>query len=663
MAAPSGHSSTTEGDGWRIVDGLLDELDRLVSTEIAEEEFYPKLFERLAPLGSTALAIWIADSPGALHAAWHSPGLESVNGEITSHAQQQAVRAAIEKQAAHWLGAMGPGRSIVAPWSFAAATGAGAVQVWFAKNVSPDAARGLLGFMATVSELVATFRLKCQQRQMHRRLDQRARIDAFTQHLHESLNLDDTAYRIASDGRALVGCDRVAVAVRRGRKYKVIAVSGAEYIHRRSESAGLLANLCGAVAATGQPFWHGGQAQELPPQLSRPLADYLDESPAIAMGIIPLVATQSGSVKSQAASEEGPSDDQARAVLAFEQYAAPFAPASRDVIEAILGHSRLALANAMQVESIPAHRFWMSISREGWLSRWTTRLAIALAIGAAIVISLLVIPAEVRIKARGELQPAARFEVFAPRDGVVTSIEVDHGQSVQAGEVLLEMRSPELDLELQRVSGELETTRKRLAATQSERLQITPGEADSRLKERRLTAEEEQLQKQVEGLEQRRTMLREQLQQLSLRSPVAGDVITWNVHQRLATRPLRRGDALLTVADVDGPWQIELRIPSRSAGRLLAAQRRGKAEPDVAFVLATDPGRTLQGKMKHIAERVEIDSSGESYLRATVEIPREKIAHLTPGATVLARISCGRGSLGEAWFHDLWDAIRLALPF
>jgi hypothetical protein len=156
-------------------------------------------------------------------------------------------------------------------------------------------------------------------------------------------------------------------------------------------------------------------------------------------------------------------------------------------------------------------------------------------------------------------------------------------------------------------------------------------------------------------------MLHKELEGLTVRSPLTGEVITWNVQQQLTARPLKRGDALLTVADIAGPWQLELKVPSRRAGRLLAAP--GNVHRTVSFVLATNPGKTLEGNVIEIAPRLEIDDSGDSYILTTVEAPREKIENRTPGATAFARIDCGRSSLAEAWFHDLIDAARLWMPF
>ncbi|MBW8884810.1 MAG: HlyD family efflux transporter periplasmic adaptor subunit, partial [Planctomycetia bacterium] len=407
-----------------------------------------------------------------------------------------------------------------------------------------------------------------------------------------------------------------------------------------------------AVVLSGEPLWHitGEQPQELPPQIGEALSAYLDVSPAVALAVVPLVPPPKGNI------EQPPVG-----VLVLEQYERPLEAATRDLVGAISEHSRLAIANAEQLAAIPGHKFWLTVARPGWLSRWSSRTLAAAVALTAIVVTLIAVPADVRIKARGELQPAVRNDVFAPRDGVVTKIHVDHGQTVHAGDALVEIRSPELDLEMQRVAGELETARKRLAAAQSERLQLKSSDTDARLRQRRLTAEEEQYQQQVRDLADRQSMLQKELEALIVRCPLNGEVITWNVQQQLNARPLKRGDALLTVADIDGPWQLELKVPSRRAGRLLAA--RGDVHRPVSFVLATKPGQTLEGKVTEIAPRLEIDESGESYILTTVEVPRDEIDNRAPGATAFARIDCGRGTLAEAWFHDLIDAARLWMPF
>ncbi len=88
-----------------------------------------------------------------------------------------------------------------------------------------------------------------------------------TQAVHEQLSVRHTAYALVNDGRRLIGCDRLTLLVRRGRRYDVVAVSGLEVVETRSQAAKLLSRLAATVAETGEPMWQLGRNDELPPQI------------------------------------------------------------------------------------------------------------------------------------------------------------------------------------------------------------------------------------------------------------------------------------------------------------------------------------------------------------------------------------------------------------
>lgn len=654
MSVTSAIAEVPAREGSRVVDEVLDEIDRLASSDLRERDFYTALLPKIAALGCPAIAVWVIEVEGQERLAWSSAGAERVEGTgsvlATVNAGQPRVLEAMTSG-----GAVATGRSIVAPWSAAIST-RGALQAWLGERTNAAALSGYLRVLSVVAEIIGAYLDRQQQRRTRRQFEWLMRLDQFVRGLYENLDLKQVAYKIANDGRILLGCDRLTVLIRKGGSFQSLAVSGADHVHRRSDSIHQLEKLAGTVAGSGEDLWHSGRdaaADTLPPQIREALAAYLDVSPATACAVLPLVA------KSQRAGGAS----QSEAVLVCEQYSTEFAEELREMLPLVAEHSRLALQNAQQLSAIPGGRVWRAVRREGWLSRVFSRAAMVGVAISAIVAALLLIPADVRIQARGELQPVNRQEIFAPRDGVVTAIHVHHGQAVTAEEPLLDLRSPELDLEMQRVAGELETARKRLAAAQSERLQTRPTDTDAKLRQRRLTAEEEQLQQQVRDLSDRQKMLEKQREELTVRSPLNGEVVTWNVQQQLASRPLRRGDALITVADTSGEWELELKVPSRRAGRLLAARRKENSPRDVSFVVATSPGRSLAGQLSDVAPRLEMDESGESYLTAKVAVSKAEIENRTPGAGVLARIDCGRSSLAEAWFHDLIDAVQLWLPF
>lgn len=715
------------------IDPLLERLTLLAEAEIPGTEFFNTLLREIAPLGIHRVEIWRttpatttptaidSTSPPPPHRLWpvFAPGadappaapladasLANPNLADASLADPTLVQATAHAGQPKRLGTA----AILVPWR-AIGGEAGVIGIGWADpapgplDPAPgplDPASGpprpspaiQLGIAAGLAEIIARFQTRQALLALQRRLAQRTGLsertgmEDFAQKVNESLDLRQTAYDIANEGRARLDCDRLSLLLRRGNRWRLAAVSGAEHVHRHSPAAERLELLGKRVAATGQAFWFDAVTEDLPPQISEPLAAYLDASPAIALAILPLTP----------ALDPAPDDNTPPArplgLLVAEQFREPLSDLQRETLRRMLGPSTTALRNADRVSHIPGHRLWFRLADRRWLARWTPTALAAAAVLASVIGALLLIPADIRLRARGELIPANRRDVFAPRDGVVSAVLVDSGQRVTAGQPLLELRSTDLDLETQRVEGELDLARQRLAVAQSERLQLRSGDAESRARERRLTAEVDQFQQQADAHQKRLDMLRLHREELIVRAPIAGQVLTWNTAQRLTGRPLRRGESLLTVADIDGDWQAEVRVPSRQAGRLLAHHRppvtfaptdsSNPADPPggfaatvaagpsdavpsgrsdaVAVALTTDPGNWLDGRLVNWSSRVQIDESGESFLLVTVSLELNSPEDRVPGATAIASIPCGRGSLGQAWFYDFVDAIRLWLP-
>ena len=153
-----------------------------------------------------------------------------------------------------------------------------------------------------------------------------------------------------------------------------------------------------------------------------------------------------------------------------------------------------------------------------------------------------------------------------------------------------------------------------------------------------------------------------------------GEVLTWNVRQLLEDRPVSRGQILLTIGDLSGPWKLELRVPDRQAGHVLAAQETQPDEPlQVSYLLAMNPRQSFQGTLARLGMRSETAGSWSPgtpgltdgpFLAATVDVDRSSLDQCTGhpvsrvGAGVRAYIQCGRRSLGYVWLHNLLDTIR-----
>jgi len=290
--------------------------------------------------------------------------------------------------------------------------------------------------------------------------------------------------------------------------------------------------------------------------------------------------------------------------------------------------------------------------------RWSPALAVSLALAGA-GLSLWLIPADFTVEARGELMPARRQHVFAPSDGIVVELARTDGEAVKTGEPLARLHSPALDIEESELAGKQRTVQEELISAETAALK---GELEPAVRTSRgqLTAKVLQLQEELKGLAAQLEIVRRQQAALAVESPLDGIVITWDPERQLAGRPVKRGDSLLTVADTSGPWQLLLDLPDRSAGHVQAARQQRDRLP-VSFQLGTNPGVVGHGSLAFVSSATQLSAESQPAVRIVVDLNDASTSPFRPGATVVARIHCGRRSLGYVWLHEIWESIRLQL--
>jgi multidrug efflux pump subunit AcrA (membrane-fusion protein) len=440
--------------------------------------------------------------------------------------------------------------------------------------------------------------------------------------------------------------------VRRASRYEVRAISGLDRFDRRSEMVREIQRLAAAVARSGEPLWAAPHHGDLPDQLQAPLDSYLDQSPARTLAVLPLAAPEVIPGRPPAA------------VLVLERFAerGP-SEGERSWIGLMARHSQLALGAALRLARVP----WLLRAVGGAVaplgggrfSMLAATLALLLGGGAALAL----VPTDFDIECRGMLQPVVRRDVFAPVDGSVRHLLVTSGDRVDRGTPLIELENSELELEMARVLGESNTARTELLAVQASLSAAARGDdRERRAPSHELAAEEERLKGKLQSLDAQRLLLERWQGELVVTSPIDGEVLTWDLQQRLAARPVRRGQRLVTIADPDGPWQLELGIADRDLGHVLAA-RMAAQESDsalpVRFLLASRPGEVHAARLTQIGQSSEITDQGESTVTATARIEIDRRLDLRAGAQVVARIHCGRRSLAFVWLRDVWEIIRL----
>ena len=210
-----------------------------------------------------------------------------------------------------------------------------------------------------------------------RRLWQQA--DSFARATHESLDLKETAYIVANEGRRLIGCDRVSVAINKGRNCKVQAISGQDTIENRSNIVTALNNLATRVVAAGEPLWHDGATEDLPPQIEEALEDYVDQSYGRNIAVLPLREPERrlGVDNESGAAGEIDRDNAHRGevigALIVEQIESDI---PEDVFRArcdlVYEHGTRAIANSRAHSNLFLMPLWRALGRATWVLRART---------------------------------------------------------------------------------------------------------------------------------------------------------------------------------------------------------------------------------------------------------------------------------------------------
>ena len=236
----------------------------------------------------------------------------------------------------------------------------------------------------------------------------------------------------------------------------------------------------------------------------------------------------------------------------------------------------------------------------------------------------------------------------------------------------MQLRDPSLELDLKRVHGEMETVRRQLEAARATKTSRDIRD-ENPVELYRLSASESEFNSSSLNLESELKLLHHERDNLVVRSPIAGRILTWDLANRLAARPVERGEALVTVADLVG----RLAVGARRRRRPHRPRPRGASDgKDRGPPRPLPP--PLRRRVVHRPHRKD-RHDGHPSTRKTKPPPSPTIEvvvafdknelteaarrDLRPGVTARAEIDCGRRSLGYVWLHDIWDAAITWLRF
>ena len=239
-----------------------------------------------------------------------------------------------------------------------------------------------------------------------------------------------------------------------------------------------------------------------------------------------------------------------------------------------------------------------------------------------------------RVSAPATVEGAVQRAVVAPVEGYVREARVRSGDVVDAGQVLATLDDERLRLDRRRLESE------------REELLREHGRAIAELDRPRAAVLAARIGKADAGL----ALLDEQLARTRVEAPFDAVVVSGDLSRSLGA-PVERGEVLFELAPLDG-YRLTLAVPESEVAALAPGQRGEVA-------IAALPGGTLPLQVERIVGLAEADAEGNAF-RVEARIEGD-VSHLLPGMHGVGKIVIEQRSLFWIWTHELVERIRLWL--
>ncbi len=657
---------------------MVNEITQLSKLDIPPEEFHaealPKIVTALAAIGG---ALWTVDDRGALSLGYQVNMQELRLGESEEVAKRHSrlLYKMLQSKDDGTLvmprsGAEGDDEAgnptdfllVFAPVRTELET-VGLIEVAQRADTGPVAQKGYIKFLGQMGGFVADYYKNRQLRNFSERQTLWTLLEEFTRTIHKTLDLRETAYTVVNEGRRLIECDRVSIAINRGGKSVIESVSGQDMVDKRSTTIKLLGKLATSVVKCNEPIWYTGDTSDFAPQVEKAVEDYVDESHTKMIAVFPLTKVKL---------EEAPEEDLAArekpeppfGALIVEQIEDSRIPERmRKRVEIVADHACSALGNSMDHNSVFLMPVWRTIGKSKILvsARMLPKtISVSLAVLAALL-AMIFVPWNFNMSCDGNLEPENRRFVYPAIEGKIIQVNVDHDDIVEKDQILAVMQNTDLEMRETQLLGEKAELATQLSNMRMERSQPTQPD---RLQEiiGGIQVVEARIQTNAEMLE----LLAIQKEDLIIRAPISGTVITLDVKKNLLDHPVTRGTPLLEIADTDRnkPWKLELDMPEKRMGHVInfrnqLKKKNPKAEPDVEFVLASNADVKYNGKMDSIHDRAEVRGEAGAAgggntvrIKATIADQTQLPQEMRPGTSCKAKVKCGKQPLGYVLFHE-----------
>ncbi len=627
---------------WKDAEALVERIERSAKTNAPPSSFFDDLTAGLRlTTAASAVAIWFADTQqqtviSRSGVSIHLDKVGGVDGDEADACEDHASRS-------RWLdGHSASGGQLLATQRVHDDVRLG-LDLHFDRPCDLASQRMIRELVEVVLDLAANVFLRSQLSDLRRELGRQSDRDRLIGKLNEGVSLKESFAAIASAVASESLADRVSLLRRKqaqpiaSTRHRLVTTSAQAKVDRRARQVRLLEKLADTVLANNDRFTFSvGTPGKLMAEESGVLEKYLHESGCREIHI--------ESVSSEA--------KDSCAAIVLERFRVP-ADEQRS-IQFLLDPIRDPLAQAVDNAMARDDAAWGMLAGRFVGEKPRQRILISAIVAAIVLLAACVFTTTLRVPVEGRIVAAQRSRLFAPAEGIVADIVVRNGQPVRAGDPLIVLHSPSLDLQQRNVAAALSTARTRLDSL----LALRSGSSGlpSRQQETSVSADEQVLKTEIEGLVEQLELLQSQQAKLTITSPIDGRVDRWDLQQSLAARPVTHGQHLIDVISDSSGWMVELDLPEKNVNYVLDAQHVQPCR--VTLRLRSNPTTTHEGYVDRIADVAHLDPLGQSIVRVTVPLESSGANDFRTGATVMAQIHCGQRALGFVWFRGIIEWSR-----
>ncbi len=694
---------------------LVAEINQLSGADIPPQQFYGEFLQRVVQaVAAVGGAVWSREgnSPPRLQhqvnfamsglldeaagAGGHVPLLLNsfANGQAKLIPPQSGAGAGADRDA-------GANQSdwslLLAPMQVDKQT-LGVVELLLDPNRRPTALENAVRFVQELCDIGAGYLKNRQLRQMLSQQHLWSQLESFVREIHSSLTPKEVSFIVANEGKRMVSCDRLSVALVYGRKAVVEGVSGQEVIERKSTLVQLMTRLCNTVLQSGENLLYTGeQRDDLPPAVRDALDDFVAESGSKVLAVTLL----------RTIDKEGAAGKPFGCLLGEQLEDATAGGSLVPRMEVVAQHGAIALSNAMAHYRVFMLPVWRAVGNATEWMRGNRLAKVAVAVGGIVLVTalMILIPIELRMQGKGKFLPETRRIVYAEEDGVVDSVLVKEGQIVRRDDLLVELRNEQLLLELNNRNNEIARAQ---AAKDSFGASLSPdGQASGG--PNRPPESSAQLIIALNDIKthtKARDLIQKRLETSKVRSPIDGMIATWEPQMRLRRKPVKRGEELLTVSQVEGKdadgrdvrWVLEIKMPEHKMGHIRRSEsaRVARNDPEklkAYFILSSHPQKQFSAHVEMIATTAEFDQDLKEHIVMIRIVPEDVVRirveseddetdpnikrvskvlmelqdgtslPLNPQAEVRAKVDCGKWSMGYVLFREMFEFVYETIIF